>query len=175
MNDEIKEVIMDSIKNFRLPRYHEIPNVGLYLEQTSKYITDYLQPLGEINVTGSMISNYVKKKLIANPVKKMYGREQIAYLIFISVAKTVLSMENIRVLFDIQKKTYEPERAYDYFCSEFEESLRYVFGAQKELSAITDKNFDEKLLVRRTINTSAYKIYLDKCFEVMAQENKAGD
>ena len=27
---------------FRLPRYNEIPNVGLYLEQTGKYLADYL-------------------------------------------------------------------------------------------------------------------------------------
>lgn len=67
-------------RSARLSRYQEIPTVGLYLEQTTKYISQYLDPLEENCITSSMIANYVKKGLIANPVKKQYGREQIAYL-----------------------------------------------------------------------------------------------
>ena len=95
MKEETKVQIADSLRDFRLPRYNEIPNVGLYLEQATKYVGEYLAPLGEYTLTPSMISNYVKKGLIANPVKKQYGREQIAYLIFITVAKTVLSLEDL--------------------------------------------------------------------------------
>ena len=80
MKLETKQQISQSIADFRLPRYNEIPNVGLYLEQATKYVCEYLAPLGEYNLTPSMISNYVKKGLIANPVKKQYSREQIAYL-----------------------------------------------------------------------------------------------
>ena len=35
------------IEKFRLPRYNEIPNVGLYLDQVTKYIDDYLKPIGD--------------------------------------------------------------------------------------------------------------------------------
>ena len=87
MKQETKLAIAASVRDFCLPRYNEIPNVGLYLEQTTKYICEYLAPLGEFSLTSSMISNYVKKGLIANPVKKQYSREQIAYLFFIAVAK----------------------------------------------------------------------------------------
>ena len=45
-------------RDFRMPRYDELPNVGLYLEQTVKYINECLSPLN-IPVTSSMISNYV--------------------------------------------------------------------------------------------------------------------
>ena len=48
------------MQEFRMPRYHEIPDVGLYLEQTIKYINSCLAPL-DIAVTASMVSNYVKK------------------------------------------------------------------------------------------------------------------
>ena len=90
MKETTKQRIANSVKDFRLPRYHEIPNVGLYLEQTTKYICECLAPLQENAITGTMISNYVKKGLIANPVKKLYNRDQIAYLIFIALAKNVL-------------------------------------------------------------------------------------
>jgi hypothetical protein len=39
-----------------LPTYDQIPNVGLYLEQVTKYISDHLAPLEDIQLTGSMIS-----------------------------------------------------------------------------------------------------------------------
>ena len=128
MNDLKKEEIRKEIESFRMPLYSEIPNVGLYLEQVSKYITDCFSPLSDAVFTGSMISNYVKKKLIVNPVKKQYGREQIAYLIFIAVAKSALSIEEIRYLIELKKKTYDTETAYSYFCTEFERTLKNIFG-----------------------------------------------
>ena len=47
-----------SARDYRMPRYKEIPNVGLYLEQTVKYINECLAPI-EILITPSMLSNYV--------------------------------------------------------------------------------------------------------------------
>ena len=73
-----------SIENFRLPRYREIPDVGLYLDQTVKYINPFLAPLGFPEITASMISNYVKKGYIASPVRKQYNADQIACLFFIT-------------------------------------------------------------------------------------------
>ena len=46
MDTEMKRHLADSIREFHLPRYDQIPDVGLYLEQTTKYINGYLAPLG---------------------------------------------------------------------------------------------------------------------------------
>ena len=35
MKQEIKQQIGQSVQDFRLPRYQEIPDVGLYLEQAT--------------------------------------------------------------------------------------------------------------------------------------------
>ena len=106
MNRIEKTLLIESIKDFNLPEYNEIPNVGLYLEQTAKYINEYLKPIQDSPITGSMISNYVKKGLVSNPIKKQYSREQIAYLFFISVAKSVISMDDIKLLLNLQKIGY---------------------------------------------------------------------
>ena len=172
MKDETKVQIADSIRDFRLPRYNEIPNVGLYLEQATKYVGEYLAPLGEYTLTPSMISNYVKKGLIANPVKKQYGREQIAYLFFIAVAKNVLSMEDIRLLVAQQQKTYSPAVAYDYFRLELENVLFYVFGLKDTLDTVGVDDTQEKDMLRSTIITVAHKVYLDKYFEVLHREEE---
>ena len=157
---------------FRLPRYHEIPDVGLYLEQTTKYISDCLAPLAEGVITGSMISNYVKRGLASNPVKKQYSREQIAYLIYIATVKNVLSMDDIRLMLSIQKRTYAPQVAYDYFCLELENVLGYVFGCKSTLEEVGVENSDEKIMLRTTIITAAHKIYLDKLFAALQEESR---
>ena len=57
------------ISEFRLPRYRELTDVGLYLEQVVRLLNSYLAPLGEGELTASMVSNYVKQKLLPRPEK----------------------------------------------------------------------------------------------------------
>lgn len=160
------------IRDFRLPKYSEIPDVGLFLEQTTKYISGLLPPLGGVSITSSMISNYVKQKLIANPVKKQYGRDQIAYLIFIAIAKSVLSLEHIQVLIDMQKKSYDAKTAYEYFCEEFENALRVAFGFQEDYKAIGKQNSKQKVILRNTIIAIAHKVYLEKILTVWQESEE---
>lgn len=164
MDWEIKEQLSTTITGLHLPRYHEIPGVGLYLEQTVKYINECLAPLTEEAITTSMVSNYVKRDLVDNPTKKQYSREQIAYLLFIAVVKNVLSMDEIRLIITIQKDSYSSEVAYNYFCSELENILAYIFGQKLELDNIGSDNTDEKIMLRNIIITAALKIYLGKLF-----------
>lgn len=161
--------LCSAIEKFQLPRYEEIPKVGLYLEQATNYISDFFEPFGGINITSSMISNYVKKKLVANPVKKQYGRDHIAYLIFIAAAKTVLSLDDISLLIYIQKASYSISDAYEYFRLEFENSLQYVFGLKDSMDKIGENHSYEKNLLRNMLITVAHKIYLDKCCQSLRE------
>ena len=170
MEKQIKAQLISSIKEFKLPEYENIPDMGLYLEQTVRYVQDFLSPLPNIAITGSMVSNYVKKGLIANPVKKLYYREHIAYIIFIAVAKTVLSLEDIQLLIKLQKETYDEKTAYEYFCRELINIIQYVFGLKEELEEIGEKNSDEKTLLRNTVITVAHKIYLDMYFMKITED-----
>ena len=170
MTNETKQSLAEGIRNFRMPRFEEIPNVGLYLEQTAKYVSEYLAPLQENAITSSMISNYVKKDLVDNPVKKQYSREQIAYLMFIALAKNVLSLDDLTRFIRLQKRTYTAKRAYDYFCAELENNLQYVFGLKAELDHVGMDSTDEKFMLRATVITVAHKIYLEKCFAALAAE-----
>ena len=176
MNAQAKQPHTAAIRSFRLPRYHEIPTVGLYLEQTAKYISEHLAPLGEYALTTSMISNYVKKGLVANPVKKQYAREQIAYLFFIAVAKTVLSLDALTGFIELQKRTYPLEVAYDFFCRQLEGLLQYTFELTDtvELSDPDEKIDDESAMGRRLLSCCivavTQKIYLEKSLEAIAQK-----
>ncbi|MCR4951664.1 MAG: DUF1836 domain-containing protein, partial [Solobacterium sp.] len=93
-NDEVTA----ALKQFRLPEYSQIPDVGLYLEQVARYINGFLTDFPEMEVTPSMISNYAKQKLFDRVNKKTYTQDQIALLIFIIMTKNVLSIDRIRIL-----------------------------------------------------------------------------
>lgn len=160
------------VRGFRLPRYQEIPTVGLYLEQTAQYIGGYLEPLGEFALTPSMISNYVKKDLIASPVKKRYSRDQLSYLFFIAVAKSVLSLDALGDFIQIQQKTYDLERAYDYFCGEFENVLQFTFEVRDMMEELGEENSMERRLLDTCIVAAVQKIYLEKHLRLLVDETK---
>lgn len=163
----IRDVMRDSLQGFSLPKYDDIPDVGLYLEQTAKYVSQCLSPLEGVSITTSMISNYVKRGLIDSPKKKQYDRDRIAYIIYIAAVKNVLTIDEIQKTVGIQKDSYPAKVAYDYFASEFENVLQYVFGIKESLDNVGVENTDEKIMLRNTIITAAHKIYLDKLFAVM--------
>lgn len=168
MDTKMKQIIAEKIKDFRLPEYREIPNVGLYLDQVTKYINNFLAPLGSIEITTSMVSNYVKKGVIDSPEKKLYYAEQIAYLFFISIAKNVLTIENINKLIVRQKTIYGAETAYTYFCMELQNVLTYICGLKDELDQIGSmKNSEVKMILRSVIISASHIIFLNSCFDLL--------
>ena len=134
---------------FTLPDYDQIPNVGLYLEQVTKYLNEYLEPLGCTPLTGSMISNYVKKGLVKNPVKKQYDREHIARLLVVAVSKTVLSLEEIQQLLEGHP---EGQEGYEAFCQTLLGQLEEAFEKPP------------RGLLPDTMCAVAQKLYLERTF-----------
>lgn len=172
MKDLAKASTENHILNLTLPSYEQIPDVGLFLEQVCKYINDYLAPLPGFSLTTSMISNYVKKGLISNPVRKQYSREQIAYLFFIAVGKAVLSLEDLQLLIKLQQMTYPSQRAYDYFRLELKNVLEYVFEYKRELETVGVEKSQEKAILRNAIIAVAHKVYLNQMLAIAAEKQE---
>ena len=170
MKQDTKQRMAESFRDFRLPRYQEIPDEGHYLEQAAKYINNSLLPLGEPVLTGSMISNYVKKGLIASPQKKLYSRDQIAYLIFIAIAKSVMSLDALTIFLRLQQRTYPLGKAYDYFAREFEDLIAFTFELSDTADMFPEINSDEKRLLYTCIIAVVQKVYLEKSLEAIAEE-----
>ncbi len=97
------------------------------------------------------------------------------HLIVITVMKNVLSMENIHKLFRMQKGVYTDQVAYDYFCSELENMLLYIFGAKDTVKDIGVTVSDEKMMLRGGIISVSHMIHLNWCFNVMQSEHTYGD
>ena len=129
-----------------LPTYDQIPNVGLYLEQVTKYVNEALEPMGCAPLTGSMISNYVKKGLLRNPVKKQYDREHIARLMVIAVSKTVLPLEDIARL---PADCPAGQEGYAAFCAMLERAMEEAFSAPR------------RSLLEDTVDAVAHRLCLE--------------
>ena len=149
----------EKIAAFNLPTYREIPNVGLYLDQVSKYINECFTDLPDFSITNSMISNYVKHDIIANPVKKLYYRDQIASLIFITLSKGETSLDNLKNLLDRQVMISDTEKAYSYFADTFNRKLHDIFRNEKNDSVREEKG--RKHLVNTIVSAVVHQIYLN--------------
>ena len=174
MSNVVKDALADSMRGFRLPRYCQIPDVGLYLEQATKYINQCTEPLGFGTFTGSMIRNYVKQGLVANPVNKQYSANQIAHLIAIAILKQVAPLEHINSLFSMQQKVYADQTAYDYFCDELENILYYRFGLKDTFEEVGVTASLEKEMLRSAIIAVSHITYLNTCLTTAERLKEAG-
>ncbi len=163
MTGENRAELAREAAEFHLPRYRELPDIGLRLEQVTRYVARYVPgPL-----TGSMVSNYVKQRLIPGPVKKSYSQESLAYLMLLSYVKTVMTMEDIRLMIQVQKSSYELPVAYDYFCEEFENLFQFVCGAKPAPSEIGTTRTEEKELLRAALLSITYKLRMDQHLQLL--------
>lgn len=176
MTEENQQELAVVAAAFRMPRYRELPDFGLRLEQVTRYASRYVPaPL-----TGSMVSNYVKQRLIPAPKKKAYSRESIAYLLVLSYVKTVMSMEDVRLMEQVQQGSYELSVAYDYFCEELENLVQYVFGLKSAPDEIGTTHTREKALLRAALLSVTHKLYMERHLKFMRaeqlppEENKPG-
>jgi len=167
-----KDELSVKICNVRMPRYEQLPNVGLYLEQTTKYINQILAPFGCIEITGSMIRNYVKMGLVKNPIKKAYYADHIAHLLSITILKMVLPLENIRKMFELQEEVYTDDVAYDYFCMELENMIFFRFGLSDAVKEVGETISLEKEMLRSAIIAISHIIYLNICFQLVSSTEK---
>lgn len=167
MNTQQKQALADSMRGFHLPRYAELPKGGLYLKQTEQYINDCLAPLGNIEITSSMIRNYVKQGLVKNPVQKLYYADQIGYLICITLLKHAAPLECIQQMLCRQRKLYSEQTAYDYFCMEMENVLYCRFGLTDAIEDVGVTSSLEKEMFRSAITAVSHMIYLNACFKLL--------
>ncbi|MBR2784043.1 MAG: DUF1836 domain-containing protein [Firmicutes bacterium] len=167
------------IGEFRLPRYRELTDVGLYLEQVVRLLNTYLAPLGEGELTASMVSNYVKQGLLPRPEKKLYYAGHLARLLFIGAAKNAAALEDIRLLLELQEQKCELSAAYDSFCQSFEEALFAAFGLTRDappepaVSNLPAPCDAENSLLQQLIRAAVARIYLDHSLRLFRQQNGA--
>lgn len=104
--------------NFSYPKWEEIPNIDLYLDQVLLYVNQVCAPISpdkDKGLTASMVNNYVKHGYLTKPDKKKYQRRQIARLIAITTLKSVFSIQEIAQTLNTLQTQASSDQLYDAF------------------------------------------------------------
>ena len=104
--------------NFSYPKWEDIPNIDLYLDQVLLYVNQVCAPISpdkDKGLTASMVNNYVKHGYLTKPDKKKYQRKQIARLIAITTLKSVFSIQEITQTLNTLQTQASSEQLYDAF------------------------------------------------------------
>ena len=111
---------------FSYPKWKEIPNIDLYLDQVLLYVNQVCEPISsgtEKGLTASMVNNYVKHGYLTKPDKKKYQRQQIARLIAITTLKSVFSIQEIAQTLNTLQTETNSEQLYNAFVDYMNEGI----------------------------------------------------
>ena len=112
--------------NFSYPKWEDIPNIDLYLDQVLLYVNQVCAPISpdkDKGLTASMVNNYVKHGYLTKPDKKKYQRKQIARLIAITTLKSVFSIQEIAQTLNTLQTETNSEELYNAFVDYMNEDL----------------------------------------------------
>lgn len=118
------------LNSYRLPVWEQIPDLGLYMEQVIVLLRQYLDYLPpelkeEEYITSAAINNYVRTKIMPEPIKKRYYRVHIAYLLVICTLKQGLSIALIQKLLPTGLTEEEVRVFYDSYAARHALSASY--------------------------------------------------
>lgn len=159
----------NNILDFHLPRWEELPNIDLYMDQVVSLIEETLINLVPLKddkkdrfITKTMINNYVKQEILKPPVNKKYNKSHIAKLIVICILKHVYSINDINSLITLALETSGIEVSYNKFCILLEKCIECTF--KKENFNYQEDWTEERYLLKYVIQSFANKLYVEKTF-----------
>lgn len=126
MNENFKKSI-ETLEQFHLPRFRDLPEIELYMDQVIFTVEKYLSALkvGEKSLlTPSMVNNYVKNGVIPPPEKKRYTRDHLAQIIIICTLKQTIELSDISVILKKGADRFGMEKAFDAFADLYEKNIK---------------------------------------------------
>ena len=156
--------------NFHIPRWEELPNIDLYMDQVVSFIEESLTNIFPFKdnkedkfITKTMINNYVKQGILNPPINKKYNRTHLARLIVICILKQVYSINDIDSLIKLALETSGIEISYNKFCMLVEKCIDSTFK-KEEFVYPNEELTDERYLLKTVVQTFVNKLYVQKTF-----------
>lgn len=172
-NQEIIREYLFMLKTYTLPEREKLPELDLYMDQVLTYITKITSFLDEENqMTGSMINNYVKGEIIPSPQAKKYNAEHLSKILSILFLKPILSMSEIKLIFDSQQNS---EDAYLFLKKTQKETFTNVASfAENELKDVelNDREEIQKLATKLAVNAYANKLIAEKLLQLLKETDE---
>lgn len=152
--DRAREDLFSTMTSLHISRINEMPRIELYRDQILSIVTRELEPLyndGEKIITGAMVNNYVKQKVIPAPKRKRYTRQHLAVLLLVCVLKRVLSIAQVGQLIRMcEQEEIDLVDAYDRLFEAFELALARRFA--------NDEDFREPLVDVKLVTNDGHPV-----------------
>lgn len=164
------------IGNYALPTREQIPDFGLYMEQVVTFLKkclSYMETSNESDsiITASAINNYVRKKIMPQPIKKRYYRTHIAYLIILCALKQSLSISEIQSMIPAEAGEEELKVFYTEFTERHKRAAGFFIERVKSIKdmIVHDKDLHDlfkdnatEIVVDVALITSFAKVVMDR-------------
>lgn len=164
MNEKFAEAIK-KLECFHLPRYKDLPEIELYMDQVISTVEKYLAALkvGEKSIlTPSMVNNYVKNGVIPPPERKRYTRDHLAQIIIICTLKQTIELSDVSTILKKGADHFGMEKAYDEFVALYEKYIaRLVDDARRADSEVTNIELEYKTIVDDAVLSGTARILVE--------------
>lgn len=149
---------LNELNNFSFKKYHELPEIELYMDQVVTFLEKQLNIFQTTSldkqITSSMINNYVKGDVISAPISKKYNREHLAAIEEVVTLKQVLTIAEVKQILDSSyNESPEKGEIFDSFNDSTNNKISTaVEEAFKQLNKIDDN--DSKALIDLALDFS---------------------
>mgnify|MGYP004570577753 FL=1 len=148
MSNNLNSIYTDFSKKMelhRLPKWEDLPEIDLYMDQVivlmEKYLSDLTTNDDNKLITPSMINNYVKLNIMPAPIKKKYSREHIAYLVIICSLKQVMPIPQIKELINLKLKACSIEELLNNFSNLYQTTFSEVIKSSNTFLNDNENSF----------------------------------
>lgn len=158
---------MKDLKEFKVPRWNELPDIPLYLDQIlqllDEWLGDYLIEEDKKLMTKTMVNNYVKLKFIPAPVNKRYDKIAVASIFIISMLKSVFTIDEISKLIGLALKSCDnTAEVYNMFCQLIETAVGCAFRGESMPKEYNTK--DPRYICWNACNAFACQLYVKNIY-----------
>lgn len=164
------------VEGLHLPRWAELPNFTIYMDQLLLLVERALEPVTSPDdrpLTASMVNNYVKARVMPPVRGKRYGREHIATLVAVCLAKRAFSIGRLAQMSQILVTSEGAQESYDTFCALFEGRMRTLAGLEADAHAREITHEGQAPIIGAAVEALANTIYLDDLLALHAQATGA--
>jgi DNA-binding transcriptional MerR regulator len=171
--DKIVE-FREKIKEYSLPRWDQLPDFEVYMDQVISIITKHLDVFNTDPLTPSMINNYVKLGILPAPVKKRYSKDHIARLIVICLMKNQLPLPVISTFIQRELDAVGMDAFFDAFVEVYESEVKASAENMNKEDSVLDGALSLAITASANLMTASqvFELIVPKAEPVDKKEKK---
>ena len=166
----------DTVSALHFPRWNELPEFDLYIDQVIALTEQHLRVLSPGNkglITPSMINNYVKSGVLPPPKNKKYNRTHLAILMIVCATKSVMEISAISDIINLSIASDSIETVLDQFAQMYESAICEAVKKAKLTVSESSSNTEHimsAVAIENALNASAARTVAMYAYSMIAVE-----